>query len=79
MSLKNSITKFPADGLRSTRRFISSHNNEGKGIFAVDDDGEHHRVLVKGGAVANIIYSTCDTPVDMNEDKDMKYARDNEV
>lgn len=73
------ITKFPADDLRPTRRFITSHDNNGKGIFVVDDDGAHHRVMVRGKGVANIIYSTGSTPVDMNDDKDMIYARDNEV
>ncbi|RYP12515.1 hypothetical protein DL765_007277 [Monosporascus sp. GIB2] len=72
------ITKFPADGLRHARRFITSHNEEGKGVFIVDDDGDHHRIMVQGQAVANIIYSTKGEKVDMNGDKDLIYARDNE-
>ncbi|KAI0449667.1 hypothetical protein F5B21DRAFT_508970 [Xylaria acuta] len=75
---KGPIAKFPAEGLRPTRRFITSHNAEGKGVFVVDDDGDHHRIMVQGEAVANIIYSTSGNPVDMNDDKDMIYARDNE-
>ena len=35
--------------------------------------------MVQGEAVANIIYSTDRSPVDMNDDKDLLYARDNEV
>ncbi len=76
---KGPITKFPADGLRASRRFISSHNKDGKGVFVVDDDGDHHRIMCNGQAAANIIYSTADSPVDMNNDKDLIYARDNEV
>ncbi|KAL4784751.1 hypothetical protein BJX76DRAFT_356737 [Aspergillus varians] len=72
------ITKFPAEGLRHARRFITSHNKDGEGVFVVDDDGDHHRVMVEGLAVANIIYSTAETPVDLNDDKDLTYARDNE-
>ncbi|KAF9248078.1 hypothetical protein DTO013E5_4960 [Penicillium roqueforti] len=75
---KGPITKFPAEGLRHARRFITTHNKEGKGVFAVDDDGDHHRIMVDGLAVANIIYSTSGNPVDMNDDNDLVYARDNE-
>ncbi|KAK5996474.1 Cupin-domain-containing oxidoreductase virC [Cladobotryum mycophilum] len=72
------IKQFPADGLRHARRVISGHNKEGKGVFVVDDDGDHHRIICGGEAVGNIIYSTKGMPVDMNDDKDLKFARDNE-
>ncbi|KAK4222716.1 hypothetical protein QBC38DRAFT_489175 [Podospora fimiseda] len=72
------LTTFPAPGLRASRRFITSHNAQGKGVFVVDDTGDHHRVLASGKGIGNIIYSTCETPVDMNDDKDLTYARDNE-
>ncbi|KAF4626264.1 hypothetical protein G7Y89_g11899 [Cudoniella acicularis] len=72
------LTKFPAEDLRESRRLITSHNKEGKGVFVVDDVGEHHRLLYKGKAVGNIIYSTSEHPADMNDDKDMVFARDNE-
>ena len=45
----------------------------------VDDVSDHHRVLAQGLGVGNIIYSTAENPVDMNDDKDLFYARDNEV
>lgn len=73
------IEKFPAEDLRESRRLITSHNKEGKGVFVVDDVGEHHRLLCGGLAVGNIIYSTAEHPVDLNDDKDMVFARDNEV
>ncbi|PSN60581.1 hypothetical protein BS50DRAFT_204064 [Corynespora cassiicola Philippines] len=72
------IGRFPAEDLRHARRFITSHNSSGQGVFLKDDDGAHHRVMVNGNAVANIIYSTNANPVDMNDDKDLAYARDNE-
>ncbi|KAI2643556.1 hypothetical protein GGS21DRAFT_486077 [Xylaria nigripes] len=78
MAVPGPLTKFPAEGLRSSRRFITSHNAEGKGVFVVDDEGDHHRIMVQGAGVANIIYSTNSNPVDMNNEKDIKYARENE-
>lgn len=79
MATKGPITKFPADDLRPARRFITSHNEKGEGVFVVDDDGDHHRIMVQGQAVANIIYTTKGAKVDMNDDKDMEFAKNNEV
>jgi hypothetical protein len=76
---KGPITKFPADDLRHARRFITGHNSKGLGVFVGDDDGDHHLLMVNGNAVANIIYSTNANPVDMNDDKDIAYAKNNEV
>lgn len=73
------ISKFPADDLRPTKRFITSHNASGQGVFVRDDSGDHHRVMVRGKGVANIIYSTSSNPVDMNDEADITYARNNEV
>ena len=73
------ITRFPADDLRHAQRFITSHNEKGQGVFVVSDDGAHHRVMVQGKGVANIIYSTNSNPVDMNDEVDIKYAKENEV
>ena len=73
------ITKFPADDLRPAKRFITSHNSQGKGVFVAEDSGDHHRVMVKGKGVANIIYSTNANPVDLNDEKDIKYAKETEV
>ncbi|ROV98482.1 hypothetical protein VPNG_08537 [Cytospora leucostoma] len=79
MAAPNSLlTGFPAEGLRASRRFITSHNKDGKGVFVVDDVGDHHRVLAGGQGVGNIIYSTAETPVDLNNDKDLIYAKEHE-
>lgn len=73
------ITKFPADDLRPAKRLITTHNGKGQGIFYAEDDGDHHKVMVRGKGVANIIYSTHENPVDMNDDVDIQYAKNNEV
>lgn len=73
------ITKFPADDLRPAKRFITSHDASGQGVFVGDDNGDHHRVMVRGKGVANIIYSTSSNPVDLNNEADIAYARENEV
>ena len=73
------ITKFPADDLRPAKRLITAHNTKGQGIFYAEDDGDHHKVMVRGKGVANIIYSTHENPVNMNDDVDITYAKNNEV
>ena len=73
------ITRFPADDLRASQRFITSHNGKGEGIFVATDDGDHHRVMVNGKGVANIIYSTKENPVNVANETDIAYARNNEV
>ncbi|KAL7794099.1 hypothetical protein V8C43DRAFT_305140 [Trichoderma afarasin] len=72
------VSTFPAPGLRRTVRHITGHNAEGKGVFIQTDCGDHHRIIGNEQALANIIYSTKETPVEMNGDVDLKYARDNE-
>ncbi|TGO60312.1 hypothetical protein BELL_1207g00040 [Botrytis elliptica] len=37
---------------------MTTHNEEGKGIFLPTDHGGHHEIMVNGHAVANIIYPT---------------------
>lgn len=73
------ITKFPADGLRHARRFITGHNTKGQGVFVGDDDGAHHKVMARGRGVANIIYSTKENPVELSDDVDIDYAKSTEV
>ena len=73
------ITRFPADDLRASQRFITSHNGRGEGIFVATDNGDHHRVMVNGKGVANIIYSTKENPVSVASEADIEYARKNEV
>lgn len=70
---------FPAPGLRRSTRHITGHNEEGKSVFLATDSGAHHRVMGKKQAVANILYSTRETPVDLNDDADIKHANDREA
>ncbi|XXG99717.1 hypothetical protein Hte_006058 [Hypoxylon texense] len=70
------ITRFPADDLRSIRRYITTHDSNGKAVFLDSgDDGDHHKVMVGGKGVANIIYSTAETPVNLADEADLKYAK----
>lgn len=70
---------FPAPGLRKTQRLITGHGADGKGRFLVTDNGDHHRVMGEQQAVAVIPYSTKENPVELNENVDVAYARENEV
>ncbi|KAM7188986.1 hypothetical protein V8F33_010320 [Rhypophila sp. PSN 637] len=71
---------FPIPGLRRTVRHITGHNADGKGVFLSTDCGAHHVVMAQGAnqGVANIIYSTTETPVDVNGDGDLHHASENE-
>ncbi|KAI9789485.1 MAG: hypothetical protein M1816_006027 [Peltula sp. TS41687] len=69
---------FPGPGLRKTQRLITAHNAEGKGYFETTDAGDHHRVMGEQQAVANILYSTRDNPVELNGEVDIKFAKENE-
>ncbi|KAI1356625.1 hypothetical protein F5Y01DRAFT_301466 [Xylaria sp. FL0043] len=72
------VSSFPAPGLRRTVRHVTGHNAEGKGIFLSTDDGDHHRIIGDKQAIGNILYSTNETPADLNGDVDLKYAKENE-
>ena len=70
---------FPAPGLRECKRLITGHGEDGKGHFLVTDTGDHHRVMGQNQAIASILYSTTENPVDLNGDVDVEYAKKNEV
>lgn len=76
---KDYVQSFPAPGLRQIFRHITGHNGEGKSVFLKSDQGEHHRVMGEQQAVANIIYSTQETPVELNGDVDIEKAKAREV
>ena len=69
---------FPAPGLRRTIRHITGHNPHGKGVFLSTDCGDHHLIMGDQQAVSNILYSTTSTPVDLNDDADLRHAKENE-
>ena len=72
-------TPHPVQGLPRVVRHITGHDAEGKSVFLSTDIGDHHRELVNKSAIANILYSTREHPVDLNGAADVKYARGNEV
>ena len=72
-------TEFPVPGLSRVMRHITGHNAEGKSVFLSTDCGDHHRVMGEKQAIGNIIYSTDKTPIELNGDVDIKYAKENEV
>ncbi|TVY83917.1 hypothetical protein LSUE1_G001016 [Lachnellula suecica] len=71
------VQEFPAPGLRRTVRNITGHDAEGKEVFLSTDSGDHHTIMGEEQAVANILYSTHETPVELNGDVDIKYAKNN--
>jgi hypothetical protein len=70
---------FPAPGLRRTVRHITGHDAEGRAVFLSTDCGDHHTIIGEQQALGNILYSTNETPVDMNNDKDLLHAKEHEV
>jgi hypothetical protein len=72
-------TDFPVAGLSRVVRHITGHDSEGRSVFLSTDCGDHHRVMGEQQAIANIIYSTNQTPIELNGDVDIKYAKENEV
>ena len=60
-------------------RLVTSHDARGKGYFLTTYHGDHHRVMGEKQAVANILYSTRENPVDLNGDQDIEFAKRNEV
>ncbi|KAL8666839.1 MAG: hypothetical protein Q9202_001079 [Teloschistes flavicans] len=71
-------TEWPVAGLSRVERHITGHNAEGKSVFVSSDCGDHHRVIGEKQAIGNIIYSTKETPIELNGDVDIKYAKESE-
>ena len=72
-------TPFPVVGLPRVVRHMTGHDAQGRSVFLSTDDGDHHRELADKSAIANIIYSTYETPIELNGDVDIKKARETEV
>jgi len=68
----------PIQGLPRTVRHITTHDSDGKSVFLSTDVGDHHKELVNKSALANIIYSTHEHPVNLNNEVDVAYAHKNE-
>ncbi|KAI0410208.1 hypothetical protein F5X98DRAFT_387170 [Xylaria grammica] len=72
---KGYVSSFPAPGLRQMVRHITGHNEKGESVFLSSNHGDHHRIMGEQQAVANILYSTQETPVELNDDVDIEKAR----
>ena len=79
MSTSGPVTGFPAEGLHVPQRYITGHNAEGKSVFLSDDNGDHQAIMVAGAAAQSIMYSASKVPVDMNNNTDIKWAKENQV
>jgi len=71
------IQEFPAPGLRRTVRNITGHDASGREVFLSTDSGDHHTIMGEQQAISNILYSTHETPVEINGDVDIKHAKEN--
>ncbi|RYO91777.1 hypothetical protein DL766_002415 [Monosporascus sp. MC13-8B] len=69
---------FPAPVLTRIQRHITGHDGPGKSVFLRTNDGDQHRVTREKQAVANIIYSTLETPVVLNGDVDIRKVKEKE-
>lgn len=58
--------------LRTISRFITSHNDEGKAIFSNTVPEPAPFQLLPNGAAFALGYTSTETPVELNEDKDLK-------
>ncbi|KAL2810945.1 hypothetical protein BJX63DRAFT_444386 [Aspergillus granulosus] len=72
------VDGFPAPGLRKTVRHITGYNEAGQSVFLSTDCGDHHRVIGEAQAVANILYSTRETPIKLAENADVQAAKETE-
>lgn len=73
------VESFPAPGLRQIVRHITGLNEQGGSVFLHSDHGDHHRFMVQNQAISNLLYSTQETPVDLNNNIDIQKAKEKEV
>ncbi|RWA08728.1 hypothetical protein EKO27_g6369 [Xylaria grammica] len=71
-------TPHPVQGLPRVVRHITGHDAEGKSVFLSTDIGDHHRELANKSGIANIIYSTCEHPIELTGDIDIQYEKKHE-
>jgi quercetin dioxygenase-like cupin family protein len=71
-------TPHPVQGLTRVVRHITGRDAEGASVFLATDVGQHHRELVDKSAIASILYATKEHPVSLDDEQDVKFARENE-
>jgi hypothetical protein len=66
--------------LPAYQRLITTHNDDGKAVFAKIDETGPWDGSINGGTVGfSLGYTTSSTPVDMNDDKDMAQYKEHLV
>jgi hypothetical protein len=69
---------FTAPGLPVFRRTITGHHDDGKAYLVVQDNGDHQQVRKSPGfnfeAAETSMFCTFGSPVDLNDDDDIKAA-----
>ncbi|KAJ5699689.1 hypothetical protein N7536_002702 [Penicillium majusculum] len=71
------FTQFPGAGLPDIKRFITTHNSQGEGVFLPADNGDHQALMANGRGCQNILYTTQGEAVDLNGEVDIALAKDN--
>ncbi|CAI7568664.1 hypothetical protein PCG10_008760 [Penicillium crustosum] len=71
------FTQFPGTGLPDIKRFITTHNSQGEGVFLPADNGDHQALMANGRGCQNILYTTQGEAVDLNGDVDIALAKNN--
>ncbi|KAI9146992.1 Short-chain dehydrogenase srdC [Paramyrothecium foliicola] len=69
---------FPIPGLTAINRYITGHDDDGKSVFLSTDSGDHYRQMGDNRVMCNILYSTQETPVDLNGNADIRKAKESE-
>lgn len=73
------FSEFPGKGLPDVKRYITTHNAEGEGVFLPSDNGDHQALMANGRGAQNILYTTQGSAVELNGEVDIALARDNKV
>lgn len=65
---------FPIAGLKRVQRNITGFDEEGKSVFLSSDSGDFQHVMGDKQAIQMIMYSTRETPADLNDNIDIQKA-----
>lgn len=70
------FTKFPGEGLPDIKRYITTHDENGEGVFLPSDNGDHHAMMGNGRGVQSVIYTTKEAQIELNDEADIKFAKE---
>ncbi|KAI1426164.1 cupin domain-containing protein [Xylaria sp. FL1777] len=77
MSTSGPLENFPAPGLRTPKRIITGHNEQGNADFLQANQGDHLAAMLGGAAAQSIIYSVKGNPIQITGDVDLEFAKNN--